>query len=95
MPFGTQQPQQGRQLGSRLTNGKMGMLEGLGLWSCLWSISDDPNNTTGSGSGWGFGVPMGGAPGLQHPQSRPNGAALTSFAQTIGGTQSSTSLDPS
>ena len=25
MPFGAQQPQQGRQLGSRLTNGKMGM----------------------------------------------------------------------
>jgi CCR4-NOT transcription complex subunit 2 len=47
----------------------------------------------GSGSGWGFAIPMGGAPGLPTPQSRPNSAAMSSFAQTIGGSQSSTPLD--
>ncbi|KAI9678357.1 MAG: hypothetical protein M1817_006304 [Caeruleum heppii] len=52
------------------------------------------NGKLGSGSGWGFGLStMGGAPGLPNPQSRPNSAALTSFAQTIGGSQSATPLD--
>ncbi|KAI9890299.1 MAG: hypothetical protein M1814_004335 [Vezdaea aestivalis] len=49
----------------------------------------------GSGSGWGFGMPIGGAPGLQHPQARPNSSALTGFAQTISGSQNATPLDPS
>jgi CCR4-NOT transcription complex subunit 2 len=41
----------------------------------------------GSGSQWAFGGPMGGAPGLATTQSRANGSALSSFAQTIGGSQ--------
>ncbi|MCJ1368098.1 hypothetical protein MMC16_007237 [Acarospora aff. strigata] len=52
-----------------------------------------PNGKLGSGSSWGFGVPMGGAPGLPNPQSRPTSAAMTSFAQTIGGSQPATPLD--
>lgn len=49
----------------------------------------------GNGSGWGFGGPMGGAPGLSGVQSR-NAAGISSFAQTIGGgSQAHTPLDPS
>ncbi|KAI9821223.1 MAG: hypothetical protein M1827_003957 [Pycnora praestabilis] len=47
----------------------------------------------GSSSNWGFGVPMGGTPGLPNPQTRPTSAAMTSFAQTIGGSQPATPLD--
>ena len=49
----------------------------------------------GSGSQWGFGGPMGGAPGLSTAQSRTNGGGISSFAQTIGSSQPHTPLDPS
>ena len=48
---------------------------------------------SGSSSQWAFGGPMGAAPGLSNAQSRTNGGALSSFAQTIGGSQSHTPLN--
>lgn len=36
---------------------------------------------------------MGAAPGLPNAQSRANGGGLSSFAQTIGGSQSHTPLN--
>lgn len=53
------------------------------------------NGKLGSGSQWGFGGPMGGAPGLSTAQSRTNGGGISSFAQTIGSSQPHTPLDPS
>ncbi|KAF2748757.1 hypothetical protein M011DRAFT_421050 [Sporormia fimetaria CBS 119925] len=54
-----------------------------------------PNGKLGNGPQWpsGFGQ-MGGAPGLSNPQSRPNPAGLSSFAQTIGNSQPQTPLNP-
>ncbi|PVH98950.1 hypothetical protein DM02DRAFT_595203 [Periconia macrospinosa] len=51
------------------------------------------NGKIGSGSQWVFSGPMGGAPGLSNAQSRANGGGLSSFAQTIGGSQSHTPLN--
>ncbi|KAF1960577.1 hypothetical protein CC80DRAFT_403643 [Byssothecium circinans] len=51
------------------------------------------NGKLGNNSQWGFGGPMGGAPGLSNAQPRANGAGLSSFAQTIGGSQSHSSLN--
>ncbi|ORY09513.1 hypothetical protein BCR34DRAFT_625700 [Clohesyomyces aquaticus] len=51
------------------------------------------NGKMGSGSQWGFGGPMGGAPGLSATQSRANGTGLSSFAQTIGSSQPHTPLN--
>ncbi|KAF2805800.1 uncharacterized protein BDZ99DRAFT_501404 [Mytilinidion resinicola] len=53
------------------------------------------NGKIGSGTQWGFGGPMGGAPGLATAQARTNGGGLSSFAQTIGSSQPHTPLDPS
>jgi len=61
---------------------------------CLWNLADSAM-ALGSGSQWGFGGPMGGAPGLSTAQSRTNGGGISSFAQTIGSSQSHTPLDPS
>jgi len=70
---------------SRLQNGK------LGREIAHTMVSKEVANTgmcaPGSGSQWAFGGPMGGAPGLTTAQSRANGSALSSFAQTIGGSQ--------
>ncbi|KAF2637560.1 hypothetical protein P280DRAFT_407262 [Massarina eburnea CBS 473.64] len=51
------------------------------------------NGKLGNSSQWAFGGAMGGAPGLSNAQSRTNGGGLSSFAQTIGGSQSHTSLN--
>ncbi|KAF2260737.1 hypothetical protein CC78DRAFT_584520 [Lojkania enalia] len=51
------------------------------------------NGKLGGGSQWAFGGPMGGAPGLSTAQSRANGGGLSSFAQTIGGSQPHTPLN--
>ncbi|KAL5419853.1 hypothetical protein PMIN04_006750 [Paraphaeosphaeria minitans] len=51
------------------------------------------NGKLGTGSQWAFGGPMGAAPGLPNAQSRANGGGLSSFAQTIGGSQSHTPLN--
>ncbi|CAI6337558.1 unnamed protein product [Periconia digitata] len=51
------------------------------------------NGKMGTGSQWAFGGPMGGAPGLSNAPSRANGSGLSSFAQTIGGSQSHTPLN--
>ncbi|OAG04225.1 uncharacterized protein CC84DRAFT_895253 [Paraphaeosphaeria sporulosa] len=51
------------------------------------------NGKLGSGSQWAFGGPMGAAPGLPNAQSRANGGGLSSFAQTIGSSQSHTPLN--
>ena len=49
---------------------------------------------TAGNATWGFGVPAAsGAQGHSSHQSRSNAAAMTSFAQTIGGSQPSTPLD--
>lgn len=47
----------------------------------------------GNNSQWSFGGPMGGAPGLSATQTRTNGSGLSSFAQTIGGSQPHTPLN--
>lgn len=48
----------------------------------------------GAGTGWGFGGSVGaaGSGAVQNPQARPSGN-LSSFAQTIGGSQSQAPLD--
>ncbi|CAO2652970.1 Nn.00g023810.m01.CDS01 [Neocucurbitaria sp. VM-36] len=52
------------------------------------------NGKMGGASQWGgFGAPMGGAPGLSNTQSRTNGAAMSSFAQAMGGSQPHTPLN--
>jgi CCR4-NOT transcription complex subunit 2 len=70
---------------SRLQNGKLGEETAQAI------VSQEATNAgvrvPGSGSQWAFGGPMGGAPGLATTQSRANGSALSSFAQTIGGSQ--------
>ncbi|OAX85129.1 hypothetical protein ACJ72_00501 [Emergomyces africanus] len=50
------------------------------------------NGKIGTGANWGFGLPMGGAPGLQISQQRSVNT-LNSFAQSISGSQPATSLD--
>ncbi|PGH12882.1 hypothetical protein AJ79_03982 [Helicocarpus griseus UAMH5409] len=51
-----------------------------------------PNGKIGTGANWGFGLPMGGAPGLQSNQQRSVNT-MNSFAQSIGGSQPGTPLD--
>ncbi|KAF2850458.1 hypothetical protein T440DRAFT_489679 [Plenodomus tracheiphilus IPT5] len=51
------------------------------------------NGKLGGSSQWGFGAPMGGAPGLPNAQSRTNGGAMSSFAQAMGGSQPHTPLN--
>ncbi|KAF1843552.1 uncharacterized protein K460DRAFT_288673 [Cucurbitaria berberidis CBS 394.84] len=52
------------------------------------------NGKLGGASQWGgFGAPMGGAPGLSNAQTRTNGAAMSSFAQAMGGSQPHTPLN--
>lgn len=81
----------GGPLGSgRLQNGKLGECSFNAWKSLAWA---DDMVTTGSGSQWAFGGPMGGAPGLSTQQSRANGGGLSSFAQTIGGSQPHTPLN--
>ncbi|KAG5302142.1 NOT2 family protein [Histoplasma ohiense] len=46
----------------------------------------------GTGANWGFGLPMGGAPGLQSSQLRTVNT-MNSFAQGISGSQPATPLD--
>ncbi|KYK59303.1 NOT2/NOT3/NOT5 family protein [Drechmeria coniospora] len=81
--FGGQQPpqqQSGRSSSNRLPNGK---IAADGAW-----------RTANNSSGWAFGggIPMGGA-GFQS-QARQMGGNV-SFAQSLGGSQAATSLDPS
>lgn len=78
---------------TRLSNGKIGKSSStLMLLSCP---EDSLLRLAGNGPGWGFNVPMGGAPGLPNMQPRNVGGAnvMGSFAQSIGGAQSGTSLD--
>jgi CCR4-NOT transcription complex subunit 2 len=75
--------------GSRLQNGKLGepaRMSTTGPWLTALLV-------LGNGSQWAFGGPMGAAPGLPNAQSRANGSGLSSFAQTIGGSQSHTPLN--
>ncbi|OAT11943.1 NOT2 family protein [Blastomyces gilchristii SLH14081] len=51
-----------------------------------------PNGKIGTAANWGFGLPMGGAPGLQSNQQRTVNA-MNSFAQSISGSQPATPLD--
>ncbi|OJD16848.1 hypothetical protein AJ78_03038 [Emergomyces pasteurianus Ep9510] len=51
-----------------------------------------PNGKIGTGANWGFGLPMGGAPGLQSSQQRSVNT-MNSFAQNISGSQPTTPLD--
>ncbi|KAL2012608.1 hypothetical protein VTN00DRAFT_133 [Thermoascus crustaceus] len=51
-----------------------------------------PNGKIGGGANWNFGLPMGGAPGLQSNQQR-NIGTMGSFAQSLGGSQPATPLD--
>ncbi|KMP06358.1 VIP2 protein [Coccidioides immitis RMSCC 3703] len=51
-----------------------------------------PNGKVGGAATWGFGVPMGGAPGLQNNQPRTVNA-MNTFAQSVGGSQPATPLD--
>ncbi|KAF2734551.1 hypothetical protein EJ04DRAFT_436846 [Polyplosphaeria fusca] len=51
------------------------------------------NGKLAGSSQWAFGGPMGGAPGLSAAQPRANGGGLSSFAQTIGGSQPQTPIN--
>lgn len=51
-----------------------------------------PNGKIGGGANWNFGLPMGGAPGLQNNQQR-NMGTMGNFAQSMGGSQPATPLD--
>lgn len=51
------------------------------------------NGKLGGASQWGFGAPMGGAPGLSNAQSRTNGGVMSSFAQAMGASQPHTPLN--
>ncbi|EEH20518.2 hypothetical protein PABG_02749 [Paracoccidioides brasiliensis Pb03] len=51
-----------------------------------------PNGKIGTGANWGFGLAMGGAPGLQSSQQRTVNT-MNSFAQSIGASQTATPLD--
>ncbi|KAL1982883.1 hypothetical protein VTN96DRAFT_811 [Rasamsonia emersonii] len=51
-----------------------------------------PNGKMGSGANWNFGLPMGGAPGLQNHQQR-NMGTMGTFAQSLAGSQQNTPLD--
>ncbi|KAL1885690.1 transcriptional regulator [Paecilomyces lecythidis] len=51
-----------------------------------------PNGKIGNAANWNFGLPMGGAPGLQNNQQR-NMGNMGSFAQSLGGSQPATPLD--
>jgi CCR4-NOT transcription complex subunit 2 len=50
-------------------------------------------HVTGGASQWAFGGAMGGAPGLTSTQTRTNGAAMSSFAQAMSGSQPHTPLN--
>jgi CCR4-NOT transcription complex subunit 2 len=50
-------------------------------------------HVTGGASQWAFGGAMGGAPGLTNTQTRTNGAAMSSFAQAMSGSQPHTPLN--
>ncbi|KPM38759.1 hypothetical protein AK830_g7804 [Neonectria ditissima] len=100
--FGGQQQQQpqpqqpGRAGTSRLPNGKLGMIRDVRVeWAVivlLWGLTGAPLNTANNSSGWAFGggVPMGAA-GLPNPNRQLGGNV--SFAQSLSGSQSATSLD--
>ena len=85
------QPRNAQPNNVRLPNGKLGMSP------CTAPEPSADSGYLGSGSGWGLGLPMGGAPGLSNMQTRNVGSnsGLNSFAQSAGGPQASTSLDPS
>ncbi|KAH7382728.1 hypothetical protein DE146DRAFT_681711 [Phaeosphaeria sp. MPI-PUGE-AT-0046c] len=51
------------------------------------------NGKMGGASQWAFGGAMGGAPGLSNTQTRTNGAAMSSFAQAMSGSQPHTPLN--
>jgi CCR4-NOT transcription complex subunit 2 len=76
--------------GNRLQNGKLG--KDTPTAAATGSVADEVAYA-GSGSQWGFGGPMGAAPGLSNAQPRANGGGLSSFAQTIGGSQTQNPLN--
>jgi CCR4-NOT transcription complex subunit 2 len=87
------QPQpQSRSASSRIPNGKMGTstvdIKGVAKLIEADCLHVAPNNS----ATWAFGgVPMGSA-GLQN-NTRPANTSMTSFAQSIGGSQNATPLD--
>jgi len=76
--------------GNRLQNGKLG--KGTPKAAAMGAVADEMLFVA-SGSQWGFGGPMGAAPGLPNAQPRANSGALSSFAQTIGGSQTQNPLN--
>lgn len=74
---------------NRLQNGKMGEERPI--------YADGERALTmlaaGGASQWAFGGAMGGAPGLSNTQTRTNGAAMSSFAQAMSGSQPHTPLN--
>ena len=75
---------------NRLQNGKLG--KGTTA-AAVTEAGADEMALVGGSSQWGFGGPMGGAPGLSNAQPRANGGGLSSFAQTIGGSQTQNPLN--
>jgi hypothetical protein len=76
--------------GARLQNGKLGE----STTRATNTFSTDRPVVLGGNSQWAFGgQSMGGAPGLSNAQPRANSVGLSSFAQTIGGSQSHTPLN--
>lgn len=94
--FPAQQQAQARNAAlasTRLPNGKIGA---TALFRIQHRVSNGKTNSygvqPGGGANWNFGLPMGGAPGLQSNQQR-NIGTMGSFAQSLGGSQPATPLD--